>query len=209
MIVTIVGAGRLAEGVAIRVLAGGHRLRVVDSEPGKADALSGNLVARGARNGAAEGAPSSLSVATVGEAIAGADVVVLALPGPAVAEVIAPHGPALEGLVVIDAANNIGAAEVSSHAAVAAAAPGAYYARAFNTLGWENFVDPPPGAVLFYAADAGARPATEELITAVGLEPVLAGDASAVGAVDSLLPLWFALMQQHGGNRRIALRVTQ
>ena len=35
MIVTIVGAGRLAEGVAVRALAGGHRLRVVDSEPGK------------------------------------------------------------------------------------------------------------------------------------------------------------------------------
>ena len=32
MIVTIVGAGRLAEGVAVRALAGGHRLRVVDSD---------------------------------------------------------------------------------------------------------------------------------------------------------------------------------
>ncbi len=49
MIVTIVGAGRLAEGVAVRVLAGGHRLRVVDSEPGKADALAASLAARGAQ----------------------------------------------------------------------------------------------------------------------------------------------------------------
>ena len=54
MIVTIVGAGRLAEGVAVRALAGGHRLRVVDSEPGKADALTASLAARGARRGAPE-----------------------------------------------------------------------------------------------------------------------------------------------------------
>ena len=39
MIVTIVGAGRLAEGLAVRALAGGHRLRITDSDPGKADAL--------------------------------------------------------------------------------------------------------------------------------------------------------------------------
>src|SRR5690348_14145236 len=54
MIVTIVGAGRLAEGVAVRALAGGHRLRVVDSEPGKADTLTANLAARGERRGPPE-----------------------------------------------------------------------------------------------------------------------------------------------------------
>ena len=82
MIVTIVGAGRLAEGVAVRALSGGHRLRVVDSEPGKADTLAATLSARGTRNGPAEASLLSLSVASVGEAIAGADVVVLALPYP-------------------------------------------------------------------------------------------------------------------------------
>ena len=107
-----------------------------------------------------------------------------------------------------DAVNRIGQPEVNSRAAVAAAAPGAGYVRAFNTLGWENFADPPPGAVLFFAADPGARPLAEELITAVGLEPVFAGDAGACGTVDALLPLWFALVQHNGGNRRIALRIT-
>ncbi len=46
MIVTIVGAGRLAEGLAVRALAGGHRLVVTDAEPGKADALIDGLAAR-------------------------------------------------------------------------------------------------------------------------------------------------------------------
>ena len=66
MIVTIVGAGRLAEGLAVRALAGGHRLRITDSEPGKADALSVSLAARGSRGEGPEDDSSSLSVATFG-----------------------------------------------------------------------------------------------------------------------------------------------
>ena len=55
----------------------------------------------------------------------------------------------------------------------------------------------------------GPRAVAEELISAVGLEPVFLGDAGAAGTVDSLVSVWFALVQQHGGNRRIALRVVQ
>jgi len=110
---------------------------------------------------------------------------------------------------VIDAVNRMGEPEVNSRAAIAAAAPQARYVRAFNTLGWENFADPVPGTALFFAADPGARPAAEELITAVGLEPVFAGDTGASGTVDALLPLWFALVKRAGGNRRVALRVVQ
>jgi hypothetical protein len=59
-----------------------------------------------------------------------------------------------------------------------------------------------------YFADPGAWPTAEELITAVGLEPVFAGDAGASATVDALLPLWFALVRHNDGNRRIALRIT-
>ena len=121
----------------------------------------------------------------------------------------AANAAALAGKVVIDATNNIGQPAVNSQAAIAAAAPDARYVRAFNTLGWENFADPPPGAALFFAADPGARPAAEELITAVGLEPVFAGDAGASGTVDALLPLWFAMVKHNGGNRRVALHITR
>jgi predicted dinucleotide-binding enzyme len=58
----------------------------------------------------------------------------------------------------------------------------------------------------------GGAPLTsvaEELITAVGLEPVYAGDASASGTVDALLPLWFALVKHNGGTRRVGLRITR
>jgi predicted dinucleotide-binding enzyme len=90
---------------------------------------------------------------------------------------------------------------------IAAAAPSARHVRAFNTLGWENFAGPPPGASLFFAADPEARTVAEELIGSVGLEPVFVGDATATPTVDSLFPLWFALVKQNDGNRKLALRL--
>jgi len=161
--------------------------------------------ARIARDSGPDGAP----VQTVDQAVDGADVVALAVPGKAVADVIASIGPALAGKVVIDAANRMGEPEVNSKAAVKAAAPGAHYVRAFSALGWENFADPLPSAAVFFAADPSARAVAEELITAIGLEPACVGEADAAGIVDGALPLWFALVQQHGGNRRLAFRVVR
>jgi len=92
---------------------------------------------------------------------------------------------------------------------IAAAAPSARYVRAFNSLGWENFADPLPGTNLFFASDPEARAPAEELISAVGLEPAFVGDATATATVDGLLPLWFALVRQNGGNRKVALRIVR
>ena len=169
---------------------------------------AGHEVVYGSRAGSGTG-PGGAPVMAVGDALNAAEVVLLAVPGGAAAEIAAANGAALAGKVVIDATNNIGQPAVNSQAAIAAAAPDARYVRAFNTLGWENFADPPPGAALFFAADPGARPAAEELITAVGLEPVFAGDPGASGTVDALLPLWFAMVKHNGGNRRVALHITR
>jgi predicted dinucleotide-binding enzyme len=154
-----------------------------------------------------KGGPGGAPATGVDEAIKDADVVLLAVPGAAVAELVRETGPGLNGKIVIDAVNRIGAAQLNSRAEIAGHAQGARYVRAFSTLGWENFVDPPEGADLFFAADPDARAAAEELIGATGLHPVLVGDADASGTVDALLPLWFALVQRSGGNRRLALRV--
>jgi len=151
--------------------------------------------------------PGGAPATGIAEAIAGAEVVLLAIPGRAVADTLAPLAAALAGTVVIDATNSMGGEEFNSRAAIAAVAPAAHYARAFSTLGWENFADPVPGSAGFFAADAEARAATEQLISATGLEPVYVGSADESGTVDGLLPLWFALVRQAGGNRKLALRV--
>ena len=170
---------------------------------------AGHDVVYGARGGSGDG-PGGAPLRSIGDALEGADVVVLAVPGPVVPDVVNDHGDALAGKVVIDAVNRMGGgAEYDSRALIADAAPSARYVRAFNSLGWENFADPLPGANLFFAADPGARAVAEELITAVGLEPAFLGDADATAAVDGLLPLWFALVKQNGGNRKVALRVVR
>jgi hypothetical protein len=142
MIVTIVGAGRLAEGLAVRVLAGGHRLRITDSEPGKAEALSAGLAVRTGGAGAARPEPSSLSVSTIGEAVAGADVVILALPYPEGRIVARDQGAALSGVTVVDTCNPVDfstfdslltSPHMSAAEEIAAASPGASVVKAFNT----------------------------------------------------------------------------
>jgi 8-hydroxy-5-deazaflavin:NADPH oxidoreductase len=167
---------------------------------------AGHDVVYGARDGSGEG-PGGAPVRGIGDALKDADVVVLAVPGQVVADVVTEHGAALAGKTVIDAVNRIGAPEFDSRAIIADAAPQARYVRAFNSLGWENFADPMPGTNMFFAADPDARAIAEELIKAVGLEPAFLGDATATATVDGLLPLWFALVQQNGGNRRVALRI--
>jgi 8-hydroxy-5-deazaflavin:NADPH oxidoreductase len=167
---------------------------------------AGHDVVYGARDGSGDG-PGGAPVRGIGEAMKDADVVVLAVPGQVVGDVVTEHGAALAGKTVIDAVNRIGAPEFDSRAIIADAAPRARYVRAFNSLGWENFADPMPGTNMFFAADPDARATAEELIKAVGLEPAFLGDASATATVDGLLPLWFALVRQNGGNRRVALRV--
>ena len=167
---------------------------------------AGHDVVYGARNGSGEG-PGGAPVRGIGDALKDVDVVVLAVPGQVVADVVTGHGAALAGKTVIDAVNRIGAPEFDSRAIIADAAPQARYVRAFNSLGWENFADPMPGTNMFFAADPDARATAEELIKAVGLEPAFLGDATATATVDGLLPLWFALVRHNGGNRRVALRI--
>jgi predicted dinucleotide-binding enzyme len=192
----------LQGGMKIAVIGTGH----IGASLGTKWRTAGYEVAFGATNARDDG-PGGAPVLAAGDALAGADVVLLAVPGKAVPDVLSVHSAALAGKIVIDAVNRIGEPETDSRALIADAAPDARYVRAFNTLGWENFVDPVPGANLFFAAAPEARPVAEELIAAVGLEPAYVGDAAATATVDGLLSLWFALVQQHGGNRKLALRV--
>jgi predicted dinucleotide-binding enzyme len=195
---------RVAGGMKIAVIGTGN----IGGSIGSKWLKAGYEVVFGSRSPSSAG-PGGAPVLAVGDALEGADVVLLAVPGPAAPDVIGAHRAALAGRTVIDAVNRIGQPEFNCRSLLADAVPDARYVRAFNTLGWENFADPVPGTSLFFAADPAARAVAEELISAVGLEPVFLGDAGAAGTVDSLVSVWFALVQQHGGNRRIALRVVQ
>ena len=185
MNVTIVGAGRLAEGVAVRALAGGHRLRITDSAPGKADALAASLAAR---DGASAGERQSLSVASVAEAIVGADVVVLALPYPEGRAVARGQGAALSDVTVVDTCNPVDFSTfdslltspgMSAAEEIAAACPAARVVKAFNTTFATALVAGQAGGLpldVFLAGDdARAKDQVAALARDGGLRPVDTG----------------------------------
>lgn len=152
--------------------------------------------------------PAPPRTVAIADAIAGAEVVLLATPGAVVPELLAEHGAALDGRVVIDATNDVGGERLSHADAYAEFAPGARFVRAFSTLGFEMFADPSIGgevADLFWCGpeDAGV----EQLIADVGLRPVRVGGIDAIDVVDGVCRLWLTLVFRQGHPRRLAFRM--
>jgi predicted dinucleotide-binding enzyme len=177
---------------------------------GRALARSGQQVVFGSRSPGddAVAGDTTASVRDIEDALAGADAVILALPGPAVAELASRYGDALAGKLVVDATNQMGAAESNCRSDLP---PTVRYARAFNTLGGENMEDPvfPDGrADMFFSAPAADRAAVETLIGGVGLGPVYVGEDQEA-LIDAVFQLWVALAMKQGRGRRLAFRLLQ
>lgn len=189
----------------------------IGSTLGKKWAVAGHAITYGVRNPADPKYQTVLAetgeqatLATLAEAAAAAEVVLLAIPGGAVDEFTAAHGDALAGKIILDATNRVGQAEINNFAAISAAAPDAKLYRAFSTLGWENFETPKLGGQpvdLFYCGDDSARATVEALITDLGLRPVYVGGRDQVGVIDGLTRLWFALAFGQGRGRRLAFKM--
>lgn len=194
--IAVLGAGNIGATLARKWTAAGHQVTLASRTP---DAPTFAALASGIGAG----------TATHADAVAGAHVVVLALPGEAVGAVVETLGSALDGKVVIDATNHIGAAEMNSIATVTRVAPGAVPARAFNSVGWENFAEPDFNGVradLLWCGPAGDDGRLiEALVTDVGLRPVRVGTLDQLHLVDMLASLWFALV--HGGTRHLAFKI--
>lgn len=198
MNIAIIGAGNIGKTLGKKWAAAGHTVRFGVRNPAdpKFDALRQSF-----------GGAGMMSIA---DAIDAAEVVVLAVPGAAVAEVAAEHGVRLAGKLLIDTTNNGRGATLHNVDTLSATAPGAIQARAFSTLGWENFADPVLGGAqidLFYCGDPRARATTDQLISDVGLRPVYIGGLDTAATVDGVARLWFALALGQKMGRRIAFQL--
>jgi hypothetical protein len=176
---------------------------------GRSLATSGYEVTFGSRRASDDvTSGTSVRVASVGEALAGAEVVILALPGAAVADLTAEHGEALTGKLVIDATNQMGQPVSNSRESLPS---DIRYARAFNTLGGENLANPMFGdgpADMFFSAPQADRATTEGIIGGVGLRPVYVGEDQEA-LIDALFRLWIELAMKQGRGRRLALRLLE
>lgn len=127
------------------------------------------------------------------------DIVVLAVPYPAVADVLAKHAEQLAGKVVVDITNPLDfatfdsltvAPDSSATAEIAAALPQSRVVKAFNTvfaaaLAAGN-VGPLPTTVLIAGDDADAKALLADVVEAGGLRAIDAGALSRARELEAL-----------------------
>jgi predicted dinucleotide-binding enzyme len=158
---------------------------------------------------------SSASVTTVHEAIAAGEVVILAVPYAAIAD-IARSIPDWQGRILVDATNplapgltGLALGTITSGAEeLARLAHGARVVKAFNTTGAENMADTRyPGGVPFMPVcgdDAEARRRVLALATLIGFDAVDLGPLSAARYLEPFAMTWIHLAIRQGYGRRFA-----
>jgi predicted dinucleotide-binding enzyme len=183
----IIGVGNLGGTVARHLVAGDEPVVLAAADEAHAKALADEL------------GPNASS-ASVDDAIAEADVVVLATWLDQTREYLPAESRLLENKIVVDPSNPIGFENgqmirtlpegVSSGSVVAGLLPAStHYVKAFGSLGAVEQLaisaNRDPRVVLFYATDDDvAEAAARRLITAAGFEPLKVGGIAAAGRIE-------------------------
>jgi len=188
MTTAIIGVGNIGKPLAQHLAGAGEQVVLAARDISGTAALAEEL-------------GDAVRAATVEEAIAQADAVVLAVWLDVIKELLPRHADLLDGKVIVDPSNPIGVDESgqvvrslpegqSAASVVAQLLPhGAHYVKAFGTLGAASLVAAanrtPRRAVLFYATDDERAAATaERLITAAGFDPVKVGGVEDAGRIE-------------------------
>ena len=127
------------------------------------------------------------------------DVVVLAVPYPAVADVLAARGAQLAGKVVVDITNPLNfetfdsltvPADASATAEIAAALPGSRVLKAFNTTFAATLASGAVGdlttTVLIAGDDADAKSTLAGIVTSGGLKAIDAGSLQRARELEAI-----------------------
>ncbi|HEX6996791.1 MAG TPA: NADPH-dependent F420 reductase [Gammaproteobacteria bacterium] len=192
--IAVIGTGNVGSALGPEFAALGHTIVYGSREPSRADVQA--LVARTGRGA---------SAATPQEAVMGADIVLLAVPGTAAEEVTRGLGD-LSGKIIIDPTNRVersnpdgwadhGVPGKGSNAElIQAAAPNARVVKAFNTLNWRQMVDPEtsggPITIPIAGNDEQAKAVVAEIIEGMGLEVVDFGPLRFAHVLEEMLVVW-------------------
>jgi len=204
MRIAVIGMGSVGGTLGRRWAELGHTVTYGARDPGEAKAKA--LVA---------GIKGKAAVARVAEAVAEAEVVVLATPWQASAAALASAGD-LAGKILVDVTNPLepdlsGLAvghDSSGAEEIAKLAPRARVYKALNQTGFETMADPvfPGGrAVMFVAGDEPEGKAVVlKLVAELGFDAVDAGGLKLARLLESLAMLWIQLMVHGKLGRRFA-----
>jgi 8-hydroxy-5-deazaflavin:NADPH oxidoreductase len=203
MKIAVIGTGSVGGTLGRRWAELGHDVRFGVRD--LADAAANTLVT---------GIKGAARLASVREACADADVVVLATPYVANAAAIATAGD-LSRKILIDVTNPVGADfalavgfTTSGAEEVAKLAPGARIYKAMNQVGFEVMADPAFAAgkpVMFVAGDeAQGKETVLSLVAALGFEAIDAGELKVARLLEPYAMLWIHLMARRKMGRRFA-----
>ncbi|HEU0256834.1 MAG TPA: NADPH-dependent F420 reductase [Microbacteriaceae bacterium] len=203
--VTVIGTGNVGSAVAAITAKGGASVQVLGRDQEKASALAAQV-------GGTAG--------SVGDPITG-EVVVLAVPYAALAELAQAYGAQLDGKVVVDVTNPVDPttfdgltvpADSSAAAELQALVPGAKVLKAFNT----NFagalasgqVGEVPATVLVAGDDADAKQQLVDLVTAGGVAAASVGSLKRARELEAFgfLQITLAAQEVIGWGGGFALR---
>ena len=145
------------------------------------------------------------------QAVREAEIVFLATPFTASAQIVPPLADALTGKVLIDCTNPVGAGlshglnnEQSGSQALQALAPKARVVKAFTIYGFENFENSSyPGygvkpAMFFCGDDAAAKATASTLIGQLGWEPLDVGGLEQALHLEHMTLLWVRMVRVKG-----------
>lgn len=208
MKIAVIGVGNVGRTLGSRWAQNGHQVVFGSRDP---DSEKVRQVVAGAGENA--------GAASVGEAAAGAAVVVLATPWSGAQSAVTAAGD-LAGKVVIDCTNPIvpgfqlalgtttsGAEQVAQWAA------GAHVVKAFNTTGYENMADPlydgEPVTMFICGDDAGAKAVVAELAQELGFEVADTGPLMMARHLEPLAMVWIRLAMGQGFGRNIAFKLVR
>lgn len=197
MQIAMIGAGRVGKELGIAFTRAGHSLTFVSREPDHSREVAETIKARSADN--------------LRDAVAGADLVVLAVRFPISGEGLAGElGPYVDGMVVVDVSNAprpdmsglLFDSAGSATERYAELMPGARMVKAFNTLMAANMASAAVGDTPldgFVASDdEEAKALVTELMVSIGLRPIDAGPLSASRSLEQLAWLNMSLNRLHG-----------
>ena len=166
-----------------------------------------------------EAAGENASSVEVGDAAAGTDVVVIAVPWSVTQSTIEAAGD-LAGKIVVDCTNPVApglqlalGTTTSGGEKVAEWAKGARVVKAFNTTGWENMADPiyggEPTLMLICGDDADAKAAVAELTESLGFDAVDLGPLDTSRLLEPFALVWIRLAMVQGLGRDVAFKLAR
>lgn len=193
--VSIIGVGNVGGALAGSIARAGHQVTLTAQTMERAEEVAGRTGAK--------------AVSSNVEAAAAGDIVILAVPTPALDEVLGELGDALDGKVVVDVTNRVDMEDpastidgTSNGERIQARLPGARVVKALNyafaTRQADPVVDGTPVDGFVAGDDEEARSKVLSLVESIGFRPIDAGSLAMGRALEAMASLIISLQVRHG-----------